>query len=194
VYGPTIARDYVTEASVDGSTEVCLYCHPTTAGEVVTKSFGLEMMQRGLRLGSPDKLRELLDALMAELDAVAEPLGPDGAALLDTDADEIPDALEIRWGADPSSPDSYLVVDPDSPGAYVRRGKEPPTPISYGCGAQLSPSAPQSLGWPLLLAVCGVVVCGRHRRSLRLHRKMWRTSSTTSGNARGARLPPYSTT
>src|SRR5687768_14512983 len=116
---------------VDGGTVVCLYCHPTIEGEVVTKSFGRALMNRGLTFGDPDKLRELLDTLMTELDAVAEPLGPEGATLLDSDVDEVPDALEIRWGSDPSNPESYLEADSDMPGTYEVVAKTY-IPVTYG--------------------------------------------------------------
>lgn len=140
IYGQTMAGTYVSEARITGDT-ACLYCHPTVAGMVATKTFGRAMVARGLAGGSDRTLFvSLMDALMGELDSYGgDPLEPN--SLLDSDYDTVPDALEIRWGSNPSDPDSKLERDPNRPDAYLTVGTQAFAPVRYGCGAQLAPGS-----------------------------------------------------
>lgn len=140
-YGQTMARTYVSEAEISADT-ACLYCHPNVQGMVVTETFGLAMKDdRGLTGNSNRALFvSLMDELMLQLDSYqGDPLQAND--LLDSDGDDVPDALEIRWGSSPSDPTSYLVADEKAPGRYRTVGTYQFPPVRYGCGAQLAPGS-----------------------------------------------------
>jgi hypothetical protein len=167
-YWEVLTSQYVTEANVPAQ-GACLYCHRDTLGVRVTETFGLAMMDRGLvGGGNVAVFRGLMDTLMLELGAVDDPLGDAGLALLDSDADRVPDALEIRWGSSPSDPDSTLVA---TESGYSTQGVRHLPEVGYGCAARLAPAPPTGSlpSVALCLAVLGCRVLGRRSAPARRH-------------------------
>jgi hypothetical protein len=169
VFADVLADEYIMPEGVDWQ-QACLYCHRTLDGVIVNgKSFSLYLRdERGLEKEQVEQLRTIINELGAALVAVPDPLA-EGTGLLDTDKDGIPDALEIRWGSNPS--DAVSILEPDPAGGYQVLGPEF-VPIKYGCGARIAPAAPAGAPerfHPLWLLAL-VVALRAGRRTMRRHK------------------------